>query len=654
MSALVGLWADIDVKTSFAESKEEAIEKLREIQLPPTVIVDSGGGIHGWWLFTTPYSLVNDNGDVVQEKFDLMHELMSKWMEMLRLEFKHDVDNLVDAARVGRLPGTFNWKQDDNPRPVVIVDEHSDRRYKWEHLMEYVHDVELPDRVKSSSSGRKNSQVKMRVPEDLKDKADGARHYMACPAHGGDNPQGASATYMKDGSWRLFCYTHQCEWKDIATALGIIRSNGSIELVTQEWDEVLEACRAIGRDIRYNERSWDVEMWDGDGWRLKDDHIYAALRGELRKACYTVGVNKKTQETYKIPWSPAREIFNEILDHIAYHTSVDPFIEWLEALPEWDGVERINHVYSTAFHGVPENDELINWASRYLFMGAVQKAYEPDVVIRTIPVIMGPQEAGKSTLLRYIFPREHRDNWFGGDIQLTGDNKKRVESIQGKVLGEITEMIGTGSNRDMESMKSFISLPNDGGVRLAWRHNTQRLLRRVIFVGTTNRSTPLPNDPTGNTRFVGITVGHGRDRIEPLCDEFREQWWSEAMHKYGMGVRAELPYELRKIRDARNMKYRQDEPLIEDRLPELRRQVLTGEKRVSLAKITEMLQMVEMQNDSTRISRVEQNRLTSALHQHGWKRVWGGNHRLWEPPCYCKVKIQGIYDHEEECIGHNG
>ena len=68
--ALFGLWADLDVtggthrKTSknYFPTKNAAVEFLNEmLPLKPTAIIDSGGGVHAYWLFHELWWLEDDD-----------------------------------------------------------------------------------------------------------------------------------------------------------------------------------------------------------------------------------------------------------------------------------------------------------------------------------------------------------------------------------------------------------------------------------------------------------------------------------------------------------------------------------------------------------------------------------------------------------------
>jgi putative DNA primase/helicase len=64
--AIPGLWLDIDCtdgehKKKNLPSKAEAIEFLRGLPIQPTMVVDSGGGYHAYFLFKEPWILDSDS-----------------------------------------------------------------------------------------------------------------------------------------------------------------------------------------------------------------------------------------------------------------------------------------------------------------------------------------------------------------------------------------------------------------------------------------------------------------------------------------------------------------------------------------------------------------------------------------------------------------
>ena len=82
-----------------------------------------------------------------------------------------------------------------------------------------------------------------------------------------------------------------------------------------------------------------------------------------------------------------------------------------------------------------------------------------------------------------------------------------------------------------------------GATRLSYRRDPETALRRCILVGTSNDQECLPNDPSGNTRYVPIQCGEG-SHVEPYLAERRDQLWAEGLALYNKGERANIPREL--------------------------------------------------------------------------------------------------------------
>ncbi len=120
--ALPGLWIDIDIKSA-AHSQQALPATVEEAQsffpsmYRPTLVVDSGHGLHAYWLFQEPWLLTTP------EAHARATALAIAWQSVLRrrAEEKHGwkLDNTSDLARVLRLPGTMNRKHD--PVPVEII-----------------------------------------------------------------------------------------------------------------------------------------------------------------------------------------------------------------------------------------------------------------------------------------------------------------------------------------------------------------------------------------------------------------------------------------------------------------------------------------------------------------------------------------------------
>lgn len=130
------LWVDIDIAGAGHASRalpisiEEVTHAFNGL-LPPSILVNSGGGVHAYWLFNDTWYFTGED--------DRLHAatLVQNWQIRIREIWEAHgwtLDKTADLARVLRLPGTTNWK-DGSPRPVTLLEELSAKqRYPIETL----------------------------------------------------------------------------------------------------------------------------------------------------------------------------------------------------------------------------------------------------------------------------------------------------------------------------------------------------------------------------------------------------------------------------------------------------------------------------------------------------------------------------------------
>ena len=148
---------------------------------------------------------------------------------------------------------------------------------------------------------------------------------------------------------------------------------------------------------------------------------------------------------------------------MGHRSEVDPFLQWVTSLPEWDGTPRCSQLINATFSEVHEGP-LTFWASRYPFVGALQRAYRPGCKIDEFPVLVSGQGAGKSAFVKALLPDE---DWFGDSLDLSASVKEQAESMAGRVIIEVSEMVGSG-RLDIERMKAFLARSDDGQHRAAY------------------------------------------------------------------------------------------------------------------------------------------------------------------------------------------
>ena len=76
----------------------------------------------------------------------------------------------------------------------------------------------------------------------------------------------------------------------------------------------------------------------------------------------------------------------------------------------------------------------------------------------------------------------------------------------------------------------------------------------------------LPNDPTGNRRFVPITLNAATQAVEGYLARHRDQLWAEALARHSAGVTPRLPRTLMPHAAVAAETHRNRDIMIEDAL----------------------------------------------------------------------------------------
>ncbi|HQJ93145.1 MAG TPA: primase alpha helix C-terminal domain-containing protein [Clostridia bacterium] len=108
-----GYWADVDAKPeNFPGGIKEILDRCKKWfdNLPPTMIILSGHGVHFYWLLTEPIDLFSE---VVRDCFERTGEKISKHIL--------GGDKVGDLPRIFRLPGSRNVKTPGVPVECKIA-----------------------------------------------------------------------------------------------------------------------------------------------------------------------------------------------------------------------------------------------------------------------------------------------------------------------------------------------------------------------------------------------------------------------------------------------------------------------------------------------------------------------------------------------------
>ena len=210
---------------------------------------------------------------------------------------------------------------------------------------------------------------------------------------------------------------------------------------------------------------------------------------------------------------------------VAMENSFHPVREFLNNLKgKWDGVKRIE-TWLTTYCGA-SNNPYTQFAGKAMLVAAVARAIKPGVRVKSMLVLIGPQDIGKSEVFAILGGK-----WFGpqhGEIK--GDAQKAKEQCTKLWLIEMSEL-ATIRDSSVDAVKDFVSTSEDT-YRPAYGRRAMTMPRCCVFVGTANAD-EIFRDETGNVRFWPVKIECDID-LEGLRRD-REQIWAEAVAEYHAG-----------------------------------------------------------------------------------------------------------------------
>ncbi len=129
---LPALYMDIDVADKDAHEKQylpptidAAVSLVHGHGIDPSIIVNTGHGIHTWWVFKEP--LITDDPNQIYE-LELVNARLQATIQQRAEKQGWKLDSTYDVTRVMRIPGTYNRKIADKPKQVKIIYQ-TDVRY---------------------------------------------------------------------------------------------------------------------------------------------------------------------------------------------------------------------------------------------------------------------------------------------------------------------------------------------------------------------------------------------------------------------------------------------------------------------------------------------------------------------------------------------
>lgn len=223
----------------------------------------------------------------------------------------------------------------------------------------------------------------------------------------------------------------------------------------------------------------------------------------------------------------------KVVDDRSYH----PIREYFAALPEWDGVRRVDTLLAD-YLGAADN-AYTRAVSRKTLCAAYMRVHHPGIKFDYMPVLNGAQGIGKSTFISNLGME-----WFSDSLNLSDMNDKTAaEKLQGYWIIEIGELAGM-KKADLDKVKAFISRQDDK-YRASFGRRVTPHPRQCVFFGTTNSENGYLRDITGNRRYWNVRVtGNGKYKPWQMTPEVVQQIWAETAVLAKAGEKLYLPPDL--------------------------------------------------------------------------------------------------------------
>lgn len=225
---------------------------------------------------------------------------------------------------------------------------------------------------------------------------------------------------------------------------------------------------------------------------------------------------------YEDKWGiQGRQKIADAMELAASKQPYDPVREYLESLPVWDGVERLDTVLID--HLGAEDCAYTRAVTRKVLCAAVRRAIHPGCAMDYMLILEGRQGIGKSKILADLGGEWFTDSLTISDMQRPKDAS---EKLQCNWLAEVAELDGM-ARTSVESLKAFVTTRVDN-YRAAYAKRAAKYPRRSVLIGTVNNVNGYLRDASGNRRFWPVQC-NGRYKLGTIAGALRDQIWAEAV-----------------------------------------------------------------------------------------------------------------------------
>ena len=226
-------------------------------------------------------------------------------------------------------------------------------------------------------------------------------------------------------------------------------------------------------------------------------------------------------------FAPKREFIDSAVLNVARRRIFNPVKERIESV-DWDGVPRVKYF----FHKLLGCEDSIytREVSQMFLTGLIGRVYKPGIKFDNVPVLIGPQGIGKSTVARRLLPDAFTDTPIS-----FGKTQEDYRMLKYVCVVEIPELQGLKQS-DINRIKAFLGASHDTYRELYKTHKRQ--LRHNVFIATGNSKAFL-GDFGVERRFYPLNCGENVVEEHPMdvSDDYFLQILAEArllFYQYGI------------------------------------------------------------------------------------------------------------------------
>ena len=273
-----------------------------------------------------------------------------------------------------------------------------------------------------------------------------------------------------------------------------IRNNNNVVEIGDYWGSKL--ARTEKGSVAKTIDNFCIILENAYKGKILLNELSGMVENENKKTFETVDYDKFQMEIEKKFGIYDVKKLNSAIRIVAEKNTYHPVKEILEN-SKWDGISRVKTIL-TDYLGAKEEDAEYNAMALRLFLfGAIERVMNPGTKYDYVLIINGTQGIGKSSFFKAMC---------NNDTNIYQENLKNFEKAfeytNGKWIVEIAEL-NSLKKADMDFLKGYITDTSDT-YRIPYEQSSKTYQRQFVLYGTTNESNFIPDDPSGERRWIVI------------------------------------------------------------------------------------------------------------------------------------------------------